>query len=185
MVIKTLSKPETVALDIFDKMGVRFITNSIYDAFRVLRFLRRENIVNFANVVPHQSRNTLYPTNLFFETLHELIEKKKLTSGEQIEAELKKKLEDQAHRARYKEKHNPFSGDNYRAIKFICRQLVKVKNDQGATAVRFFYPYEIQIMDREMYVQTLTGQASHGEYKARQRLAARERVLGEIRMGSA
>ncbi|MCC6277066.1 MAG: TIGR04552 family protein [Oligoflexia bacterium] len=178
MVIKTLSKPETVAIDIFDKMGVRFVTHSIFDAFRVIRYLRLTNVICFANVVPNQSKNTLFPTNLFLEIIDELVAKKKPFEVEEIDKRLQQRFQTESHRAEYKEKHNPFSDANYRVIKFICRQLIKVPTSSGQ--IRFFYPYEVQIMDYDTYTKNLAGTAAHGEYKLRQRKAARDRVLGEI-----
>lgn len=178
MVIKTLSKPETVAIDIFDKMGVRFVTKGIFDAFRVIRYLRRHNIICFANVVPNQSKNRLYPTNIFLNTVESLLESKKKFQAEEVEEALKTALEQDGDKAQYKEKFNPFSDTNYKVIKFICRQLIRINNSEGK--FRFFYPYEIQIMDYETYVANLSGSAAHGEYKRRQRKAAHDRVLGEI-----
>ncbi len=178
MVIKTLSKPESVAMDIFDKMGVRFITATVFDAFRVIRFLRRENLVSFANVVPHQSKNTLFPTNIFMEVIEKLGAEKKNLDSDEIDKIMLEALNQDSKRAEYKEKYNPFSDIHYKAIKFISRSLVKVKTSNGV--IRFFYPYEIQIMDYQTYVQNLSGTSAHGEYKLRQRKAAHDRVLGEI-----
>ncbi len=178
MVIKTLSKPETVALEIFDKMGVRFVTATVFDAFRVIRFLRRQNVFCFANVFPNQSRNTLYPTNLFLETIDEFLETKKPVQPEEVEAKLKAVVSSDSHRANYKEKFNPFSDDTYKVIKFICRHMVRIKTEKGL--VRFFYPYEIQVMDYQTYKSNLEGTAAHGEYKRRQRKAAHDRMMGEI-----
>jgi uncharacterized protein (TIGR04562 family) len=178
MVIKTLSKPETVAIDIFDKMGVRFVTKSVFDAFRVIRYLRVKNLICFANVMPNQSKNTLFPTNLFLETIDSFLEQKKPFEPDEIEDKLKSLMQSDAHRAQYKEKFNPFSDTDHKVIKFICRHLMKIKTPNGL--IRFFYPYEIQIMDYQTYVSNLAGTASHGEYKRRQRKAAHDRVLGEI-----
>jgi uncharacterized protein (TIGR04562 family) len=178
MVIKTLSKPEAVAIDIFDKMGVRFVTKTVFDAFRVIRYLRVQNIICFANVMPNQSKNTLFPTNLFLETIDRFIEQKKPVEAEEIEEKLKSLVQSDAHRAEYKEKFNPFSDSDHKVIKFICRHLMKIKTQNGV--IRFFYPYEIQVMDYQTYVANLAGTASHGEYKRRQRKAAHDRVMGEI-----
>ncbi len=41
----------------------------------------------------------------------------------------------------------------------------------------FYFPFEIQLMDRESYLKTREGLASHKEYKQRQREAVRKRVL--------
>jgi uncharacterized protein (TIGR04562 family) len=178
MVIKTLSKPETVAIDIFDKMGVRFVTGNIFDAFRVIRYLKAKNVICFANVMPHQSKNTLYPSNLFLETVEELANSKKNYTSDEVEKKLKEVMESSGDRAQYREKFNPFSDNTYKVVKFICRHLVKIKTENGL--IRFFYPYEIQIMDYQTYISNLAGTASHGEYKRRQRKAARDRMMGEI-----
>jgi uncharacterized protein (TIGR04562 family) len=178
MVIKTLSKPETVAIDIYDKMGLRFVTRTVFDAFRVIRYLRLKNLICFANVMPNQSKNTLFPTNLFLEAIDSFIEQKRPVENDEIEAHLKTIMQSDAHRAKYKEKFNPFSDNDHKVVKFICRHLMKIKTSNGP--IRFFYPYEIQIMDYQTYVSNLAGTASHGEYKRRQRKAAHDRVLGEI-----
>jgi uncharacterized protein (TIGR04562 family) len=178
MVIKTLSKPETVAIDIFDKMGLRFVTGNIFDAFRVIRYLKLKNVMCFANVMPHQSKNTLFPTNLFLETIDELEKSKKFYESDDVEQKLKEVMISQGDRAQFREKFNPFSDNTYKVIKFICRHLVKIKTENGL--IRFFYPYEIQIMDYQTYISNLAGTASHGEYKRRQRKAARDRMMGEI-----
>lgn len=182
MVIKTMSKPETVALDLFDKVGIRFVTNTIFDAFRVVKFLRAENIIAFANVVPHQSKNTLYPTNIFLDVVDKILASKKPVQPDEVEDQLREALkkdeESGESRAKYKVKHNPYSDQEYKVIKFIARSLINVGDSRGA--LRFFYPYEIQIMDYQTYVGNLSGTASHGEYKKRQRKAARDRALGEL-----
>ncbi|MBK9294136.1 MAG: TIGR04552 family protein [Oligoflexia bacterium] len=178
MVIKTLSKPESVAMEIFDKMGVRFVTSHIFDAFRVVRYLRRENIINFANIVPHQSKNTLYPANIFLEVIDKLNKTKKIYDVEQIDKTLSAEYDLNKDRAEFKEKFNPFSDSDYKAIKFISRHLIKIKTQSNN--LRFFYPYEIQVMDYQTYINNMSGTTSHAEYKQRQRKAAHDRVMGEI-----
>lgn len=178
MVIKTLSKPESVAMEIFDKMGVRFITSHIFDAFRVVRYLRRQNIISFANVISHQSKNTLYPTNIFLEVISKLEKENKNLDVDEVDKFLIEELTKNTQRAEFKEKFNPFSDSDYRAIKFISRHLIKIKTPNGI--IRFFYPYEVQIMDYQTYIKNLSGTSAHAEYKLRQRKAAHDRVLGEI-----
>jgi uncharacterized protein (TIGR04562 family) len=41
----------------------------------------------------------------------------------------------------------------------------------------FFFPFEIQLMDRKSFLDTREGLASHDEYKKRQKQAIRERVF--------
>ncbi|MGE3975396.1 MAG: TIGR04552 family protein [Bdellovibrionales bacterium] len=176
--IKLLTKKEATASSIYDKIGVRFVTKSIFDAFRVVRFLVDEHIISFPNIMPDQARNTLFPANLFLESMKELKEQKMFATGEEIEAWLNKKLSDSVERAEYKERQNDFSGQNFRAIKFIARQMVEV--EAGGKQFRFFCPYEVQVMDYETYLKNISGPEAHELYKRRQRQAARRRVLGHL-----
>ena len=63
--IKLLHKAENVAADIFDRIGVRFITPTRLDCVRVIRYLRERNVIMFANVKPSRSRNTLIDLDRF------------------------------------------------------------------------------------------------------------------------
>lgn len=172
-VIKLLSKPQAVAFHLLDKIGVRFVTKNIFDAFRVVRLLHRDNIVSFPNVMPDQSRNTLYPMNLLLEVLAEV---PKTISPDDLQEKLAKKLENSPQKADYHEKLNVFSSSDYKELKFIARKLIEV--DAGGKHFHFFFPLEVQVMDYESYVNILAGPGSHEEYKNRQREAARKRALG-------
>jgi uncharacterized protein (TIGR04562 family) len=182
-VIKLLARPERVALTLLDKLGVRFVTRNIFDSFRVVRFLMESHIVSFPHIIPDQSSNTLYPLNLFMESMSEL-EHSQAGAGNIsdsfTEEWLKRSLEEHSTRAEFKEKMNQFSGPDHRFIKFINRKLITVPVGSGTNtrSFRFFYPFEIQIMDEETWQKNLTGPTAHDQYKDRQRRRARERVLG-------
>ena len=105
---------------------------------------------------------------------------------------------------------NSHSLSAYQAIQFTCRQLIKYKNpfmeefinlrssakeqrddelskkilamDYSLIArdVRFFYPYEVQIVDERAHKINSEGEASHNEYKKNQVLAAMKRVFGPL-----
>jgi uncharacterized protein (TIGR04562 family) len=176
-ITKLLAKPDEVAFGLLDKIGVRFVTNNLFDAFRVMRFLVTNHVISPANVIPSQSNNTLYPVNLFLDVV------KDLPDGELEPANLDKllleRLNTESERAKFLEKHNTFTSRDYRFIKFITRQLVRVTLRETQKSFSFFYPYEVQILDYEHYLRSLNGPASHDEYKARQRTRARQRVLVE------
>ena len=93
---------------------------------------------------------------------------------------LKKSFEESSTRAEYLGKLNQFSGPDHRFIKFINRKLITVPVGEGEMkrSFRFFYPFEIQIMDVETWRSTQTGPTAHDQYKDRQRKRARERVFG-------
>jgi len=177
-VIKLLTKKDATALSIYDKVGVRFVTKNIFDSFRVVRYLVDHNLISFPNVVADQSRNTLYPMNLFLECMEELTKNTRPLTDEEVDEWLQNKLIESWDRAEYKERNNQFSGANYRSIKFITRQIIQV--NQEDRKLKFFYPYEIQIMDNETHLKNISGPEAHEQYKKRQLEAARQRVLGTL-----
>ena len=56
---------------------------------------------------------------------------------------------------------------------------MNVGSGQSARPFRFFYPYEIQIMDNATFLKNQSGPMAHDAYKSRQRIKARERVFGD------
>lgn len=179
-VTKLLAKPELVAFSLMDKMGVRLVTKRLIDVFRVLRYLVKHNIINYAHNIPDQSINTIYPLNLLFEVM-ETLNLDREYSMQEIDDILLEKLEKEKDRAVYKERLNNFTSREYRFIKFITRRLVKINlktNSENPRQLTFFYPYEVQIVDYDSYTQNLQGPASHEKYKERQIRRARTRVFG-------
>ncbi len=178
-IIKLLAKPAMVTQSLYDRLGVRFVTRNIFDSFRVLRYLIHQHLVSVAHIMPDQSNNTLYPTNLFLEVMGHLQTSNEGLSEEQIQQQLLAKLEMNPDAAKFREKYNPYSGEAFRNMKFISRRLISVAADDGQKKnFRFFYPFEVQIIDHDAYVSSLSGPSAHAQYKERQRRAARARVLG-------
>ena len=175
-ITKLLAKPEEVAFGLMDKIGVRFVTNTLFDVFRVMRFLVFNHVVSPANLIPNQSNNTLYPVNLFLDVVEGLPQPTEVEPAK-IDELLKARLEKESTKARFLEKHNVFTSRDYRFIKFITRQLIRVTHPETQKSFSFFYPYEVQILDYDHFIKSLSGPASHDEYKARQRERARHRVL--------
>lgn len=184
-VIKLLAKPDALAMKLFDRVGVRFITKNKFDAFRVIRFLVNEHLLSFAHVMPDQSSNNLYPTNLLIEVSEHLRNKQvSLADVQKVENELQEYWHRHSDRADLVRKPNSFSGEDYRFIKFIARKLIVIKSEDSSSqhGVRFFYPYEIQIMDEESHQNILEGPADHRLYKERQLEAAKKRLFKDYEM---
>lgn len=179
-VIKLLAKPDALALKIFDKLGVRFVTRSLFDSFQVIRFLTEENIMSFPHIMPDQSSNNLYPVELFLAVCKDLMESNK----EYSEAELAKIFDDKLRvsgkEAQFFRKENFFSGADYRFIKFISRKLIHIQTQTGKEPFSFFYPFEVQIMDQSAHQAVLSGPSEHEAYKERQRIAARKRLFSDV-----
>lgn len=159
--LKLLHKSENVASDVFDRVGVRFVTFSRVDALRVVRYLRVHNVIIFANIKPTRSRNSL-------------IDLAQIDLANLGDAQVAAMSDDDLPYPGAPDPDNPFSSVSYRSIQFTCRQLIR---SRGA---RFFFPFEVQILDIESYEASRSGLASHAEYKKRQRDAGRHRVLGRL-----
>jgi uncharacterized protein (TIGR04562 family) len=127
-------------------------------------------------VIPNQSNNTLYPVNLFLDVMEGLPRTADMPPTE-IDVLLQQRMEKDSAKAKFLLKHNTFTSTDYRFIKFITRQLVRVTDPNTQKSFSFFYPYEVQVLDYDHYLRSLSGPASHDEYKARQKARARERVL--------
>lgn len=184
-VLKMLAKPEVVALKVLDKIGVRFVTKSLFDAFQVALFLADRHLINFAHVIPDQSSNNLYPLNLFLETLKELCDLR--DQGNPVNfATMNQRLLERWNTRDSRggpekndglvRKENLFSDVEYRFIKFICRKLITVTRE-GSEPFSFFYPFEVQIVDEASFLKNQSGPSSHALYKDRQRQAARQRLF--------
>lgn len=173
-IVKLLVKPEAVAFQILDKVGVRIITKSLFDVFRVLRFFTEESLVSFPHLIPDQSNNTIFPLNVFLNVMEDL-KGHELYSEEEVDKLLNERLLASNSVAIYKKKHNSFSSKDYKFIKFIGRKLIHTHDQK----IKFFYPFEVQIMDQKTYNNNET-YADHAAYKERQRQKARTRIFGDL-----
>lgn len=173
-IIKLLVKPEAVAFQILDKVGVRIITKSLFDVFRVLKFFMEESLVSFPHLIPDQSNNTVFPLNVFLSVMEDL-KGHELYSEEEVDRLLNERLMSSNSIAIYKKKHNTFSSKDYKFIKFIGRKLIQTQENK----IKFFYPFEVQIMDQKTYDNN-EAYADHSAYKERQRLKARKRIFGDL-----
>lgn len=180
-VIKLLAKPDAVAMKIFDKVGVRFVTNSIFDSFQVIRFLVEENLMSYAHIMPDQSSNNLYPVAEFIRVCDKLNEKhgiEKHLSSEKIDRLLLAHLNSQNKMGFLNlfRKSNPYSAGDFKYIKFISRKLIRVESSSGKE-FSFFYPFEVQIINKDTFQKMQDGESEHAAYKNRQIEAARKRIL--------
>lgn len=207
ILMKLLSRPTNVVEEIYDSLGFRFVTETRFDAYRLIHQLFRSGAVSPANIQPGRSVNTLIPLDIFKQTIdetRELLDRGEL--GPKTLAKALKKIEDET-LVSWSLVRNPNTSRWYRAIQFTCRHLVvapdptyrfwseikpeleKAKN--AATLLKkipitlrerrtFYYPYEIQILDKDSYVESIGGRSRHREYKAKQRLMARNRVLRDL-----
>ena len=210
VIIKLLHKAENVAEELFDRVGVRFVTNSRFDTLRVIRFLLEKNIVIPHNNKPSRAINTMIDLSRFKESHQRVIKMafRNNLSEDRFVAAMEREIQDCHLQSQSKEK-NKFSAKTYQSIQFTCRQLIEYKNpflqefndlrriaknlnsDENELArrvlnmdislvardIRFFYPYEIQIVDAEAFRENSQGEASHQEYKRHQVQSAMKRIF--------
>lgn len=207
--LKLLHKPENVAEDIFDRVGIRFVTTKAIDALRMVKYLKDQMIVMPPNIKPSRSRNTLIDLEGFRAELTEAL--RRMDSGEYSEIQFQAAVEEAA-RPPVVSPDNPHTSEFYRSIQFTCRQLIKLRNPLYADLkelkssakkddscpediqklvdridlknlqrdVRFFYPYEIQVVDIRNHEQNERGRSAHSEYKKAQLQTAMRRVMGAL-----
>jgi len=210
IIIKLLHKQENVAEELFDRIGVRIITYNKLDALRVIKFLHKNYVIMINNIKPSRSQNTLVDLPKLRLKMFSLY-KESIRSGlpeDDFYQKLNSLIEDCHY---YKSPHaNVHSSDEYHAIHFTGRQLIKYRNpfmssfnevrkqalrdkenplsqsllnlDTSPISrdVRFFYPFEVQLTDYESHIKNTQGEASHQEYKRSQLRSAMKRIFRPI-----
>ncbi len=168
---KLLSKQETVAAAIYDKLRFRIVTRSPDDIFSTLSYLMRE-VFPFNYVIPGESTNTLFHFRKYCEQHPHL--------GEMLPSlQLSPDLEDDEIRI-----DNRFTSASYRVVHFVVDMPVRLPPEMVDTAPPAAWPLgrvifvqaEFQVIDRETEQANEMGEASHDAYKERQKLAVMRRL---------
>jgi uncharacterized protein (TIGR04552 family) len=170
---KLLSKAESTAAAVYDKLRFRIVTRTREDLLPVLLYLS-ERLFPFNYVVPQQSTNTIFHFRSYCEGhphLRDMVDKFQgevddaLTPGD-----------------------NRFSAPTYRVIHFVADVPVRVPPSFMQLAPPGSEPLgpvvyllcEFQLVDAETEASNEAGDASHSAYKQRQRDA----VFRRLRLGS-
>ncbi|MEM9194591.1 MAG: TIGR04552 family protein [Myxococcota bacterium] len=168
---KLLSKQETVAAQIYDKLRFRIVTRTPDDIFPTLNYLMEE-VFPFNYIIPNESTNTLFNFRSYCEanphlgTMTDLLQ----LSPDLEEAET---LVD-----------NRFTAPSYQVVHFVVDMPVRLPNtmlDSAPPAAWalgrvIFVQTEFQVIDRETEQKNEMGEASHASYKDRQKLAVMRRL---------
>lgn len=208
MILKLLHKPDNVAQGVYDRIGVKLVTPTKVDALLVLKYIRRNHLAIFANIMPGRSRNTLIDLERFRDVYESISRPGAPGTFKSNWAALQRPTEPSGEENQHQ---NPHSSSAFRSIQFTCRQLIRVPNPQFSAlqelraalseripseelaallaklsadnpepVLRFFFPYEVQILDHENHMRTLEGESSHANYRLRQLRTARRRVLAGL-----
>ncbi len=181
MIMKLLCKRENVAEEVFDMVGVRIITHTPAEAILALEVLRSNRIVIFPNIIPSRSRNSLIDFDAFKLQYEELLEEYQWGLSDLNETiDLIRKIPGGTPATEGFNPRNASTIPSYQSIHITERQLVRFKPPGCVDEVRFFFPYEIQIVDEASYYNNMAGSSAHMLYKQNQLIQARRRVLGPL-----
>jgi uncharacterized protein (TIGR04552 family) len=175
LITKLLSKQETIAAQIFDKLRFRVVTRGRDDIFPVLQYLTK-HLFPFNYVVPGQSINSV----LGFRSYAEKTPLKPLLSQMQGPSGADNDLTPS---------DNQFSADSYRIIHFVVDMPIRLPRrllDRAPPSAAplgnvIFVICEFQIVDRDTETHNELGDASHAKYKDRQKKA----VMRRLQLGGA
>ncbi|HVZ33198.1 MAG TPA: TIGR04552 family protein, partial [Polyangiaceae bacterium] len=167
---KLLSKRETIAAQIFDKLRFRIVTRSADDIWPTLNYLMRK-VFPFNCVIPGQSTNSMFDFRSYCEQNQHLGE---LVPRLQLSADLERQFENE----------NRFSSKDYRVVHFVVdmpirlprTMLEQVPPSGWSLGAVIFVQAEFQLIDRETEQSNELGEASHSAYKQRQRQAVMRRL---------
>jgi uncharacterized protein (TIGR04552 family) len=170
LITKLLSKQETIAAQIYDKLRFRVVTRTREDIFPILQYLTRR-LFPFNYVVPGQSINSIFS----FRSYAEKTALKPLLGQLQGHGP----VEDD-----YTPSDNLFSAEEYRIIHFVVDMPVRlprrILDRAPPTAAELgnviFVICEFQIVDRDTEAHNEIGEASHAKYKERQKKAVMRRL---------
>ncbi|HTM43512.1 MAG TPA: TIGR04552 family protein [Polyangiaceae bacterium] len=170
---KLLSKPESSAVAIYDKLRFRIVTRQKGDILPVLLYLS-EQLFPFNYVVPKQSINTIFHFRSFCEAHPHLMSMVGHFQG-QLDDELT-------------HSDNSFSARDYRSIQFVSEVPARVPPHimelapPGSESLGpiVFMLCEFQLLDAETEAANESGPANHEAYKQRQR----EATFRRLRLGA-
>lgn len=166
---KLLSKQETVAAQIYDKLRFRIVTRSRDDIFPVIQYLTKK-LFPFNYVMPGQSINSIFHFKKYSqENPHLRPMLPEMQAG---------KDED------FTPSDNVFSAENYRIIHTVVdmpvrlppRLLERAPASASPLGPIVFVICEFQVIDRETEAANEVGEASHAKYKERQKKAVMRRL---------
>ncbi|NLE85982.1 MAG: TIGR04552 family protein [Myxococcales bacterium] len=170
---KLLSKRESTAAALYDKLRFRIVTRTKDDILPILLYLT-EHLFPFNYIVPRESTNTLFPFREYCSQDPHLMRLLERSQGEPDKNTLAV--------------DNQFSAPTYRVIHFVTDVPVRVPSHIMESAPPgsetlgpiVYMLCEFQMLDAETDAANEIGEASHDAYKRRQR----EAVFRRLRLGA-
>jgi len=166
---KLLSKQDTIAAAIYDKLRFRIVTRSPKDILPVLLYLSTR-LFPFNYVIPGESVNTIFHFKSYCENNPHLAS---------LMGDMQTGLGDDLNPG-----DNRFSATNYRTIHFVVDLPVRLPQEtldlapaHAKTLGSIVYVLcEFQLIDQDTEAANEIGDASHARYKERQKSAVMRRL---------
>jgi len=181
LLIKLLSKKANMMDEMDDLVGLRIVTESPAHAVLALHLLQEHHLITFSNINPNRCRNSLLDLAALragYETLAATVATEAQPWQQWLNwfAAIPLPNVQNSFKA-----HNPASSIGYRALHVTSRYPLLVPTPSVHQRVRrVFFPFELQLTDRESYENSQVGDSAHLAYKQRQVRRARRRVLGAL-----
>jgi uncharacterized protein (TIGR04552 family) len=166
---KLLSKQETVAAQIYDKLRFRIVTRSADDIFPVIQYLTKK-LFPFNYVIPGESINSIFRFREYcMASPHLAPMLPEMQAGPDDEVT---------------PNDNRFSAESYRVIHFVVdmpvrlprKLLERAPSSAWSLGPIIFVVCEFQVIDRDTEAKNEQGEASHAKYKERQKRAVMRRL---------
>ena len=165
---KLLSKQETVAAQIYDKLRFRIVTRSKDDIFPVIQYLTKR-LFPFNYVIPGQSINSIFHFKEYCTSQPRL---KPMLSSMQAGRD-----DDYTPATTSSGRRVPRHPFRRRHAGAPPRKLLeRAPSSMWALGPIIFVVCEFQVIDRETEAANERGEASHAKYKERQRRAVMRRL---------
>lgn len=166
---KLLSKQDTIAAAIYDKLRFRIVTRSQGDLLPVLLYLSHR-LFPFNYVIPGESVNTIFHFKSYCEKNPHL---------SSMLGDMQTALGDDLNPG-----DNRFSADSYRTIHFVVdlpvrlpRETLELAPSHARALGSIVYVLcELQLIDQDTEAANEFGEASHARYKERQKTAVTRRL---------
>jgi uncharacterized protein (TIGR04552 family) len=166
---KLLSKQDTIAAAIYDKLRFRIVTRSEDDVLPVLLYLS-QRLFPFNYIIPRESVNTIFHFRTYCQQqkhLHDMLGDMQTNLGDDLNPG-----------------DNRFSSGNYRTIHFVVdlpvrlpRETLELAPAHARTLGSIVYVLcEFQVIDQDTEAANEFGEASHARYKERQKSAVMRRL---------
>jgi uncharacterized protein (TIGR04552 family) len=170
---KLLSKQGTIAAAIYDKLRFRIVTRTQDDILPILLYLS-QRLFPISYVIPNESVNTIFHFRSYCERhphLKEHLPQMQIGAGDDLTPG-----------------DNRFSAQTYRTISFVVDMPVRLpkdlldlapKQNRGLGSIVYVL-CEFQLIDQDTEAANELGDASHANYKARQKTS----VMRRLKIGS-